>query len=280
MCTFQETTMGIEASKQTGIIGRILFAAALTHEFSWGTATFIVRNIKEVSLLIWWFHQIYVDQQTCEFSYSKTAKRFDCLAFMDSCTLALSYPATLFFFPWFFFCAGYLISPLMLLVIEPTQTAAFRGFTEMIEPFFLSILTNGDEVTTNSWGLCHTVSLLSWWRLLTSCCVSLFCWKTPWTTATWWFKHPCWCHQAWKTGNHRIAIPPAVSRISDSGILGSFFTYGTRGNRCPRRFHVLTGEEILRKLSQYPESLELGAESLSGALLWQWGFTNHWAHKS
>jgi hypothetical protein len=33
-------------------------------------------------------------------------------------------------------------------------------------------------------------------------------------------------------------------------------------------------------LSQYPESLELGAESLSGALLWQWGFTNHWAHKS
>lgn len=30
--------------------------------------------------------------------------------------------------------------------------------------------------------------------------------------------------------------------------------------RLLKRFHVLTGEEILRKLSQYPESLELGAE--------------------
>lgn len=183
--------MGIEASKQTGMIGQILVAAALTHEFTWGTATrhlLSATSLKEVSLLIWWFHQIYVDQQTCKFSYSKTAKSFDCLAFMDSCTLALSYPATLFFSMVFLLCG-----------------------VSNITPDAVGYWTNPN--CTNSWGLCHTVSLLSWWRLLTSCCMSLFCWKTPWTTATWWFKHPCWCHQAWKTGNHRIAIPPAVSRI-------------------------------------------------------------------
>ena len=256
--------MGIEASKQTGMIGQILVAAALTHEFTWGTATrhlLSATSLKEVSLLIWWFHQIYVDQQTCKFSYSKTAKSLT--AWLSWIHALLPYHIQpRYFFPWFFFCAGYLISPLMLLVIEPTQTAPILGAC----------------VT-----LCH------------------FC-----------HGEGSWLHAAWVffVEKHRgrrllddLSIPADVikpgklaitgsqfhqrSAVSESGILGSFFTYlsslsshhGTRAN-CLRRFHVLTGEEILRKLSQYPESLELGAESLSGALLWQWGFTNHWAHKS
>ena len=261
-------------------------------------------SLKEVSLLIRWFHQTFgyhVDQQTCGFSYSKMAKRVECVGFhgfLHSCSIISSQ----IIFSLFFVSVGYLmnqpswfwlLNQPKLRHLDQRRVAQWSTHNQngwpVLEMSCWPALYRENAVWLRTAFCFNLVQTFAGCRLLTSSWFESWLSFHPLHGYLMLTIHPILVYTLTHAGvikpgnfaiNCSIGVPTSgisaislkVSRwhpritgfhlISDLANSDQTMEVTPLGIRCLRRFHVLTGEEILKKLSQYPESLELGSELL------------------